>query len=107
MASRAQWKRRVAQWKRSGLTAEVFAAQQGFNVHTFRGWSSTLQRTTAGEVEAVEAGFVRLVAIESATVPPAEPASLDVVLASGRVVRVRQGFDAALLRDVVAALEAS
>ena len=73
MASRAQWERRVAQWKRSGLTAEVFAAQQGFNVHTFRGWSSALQRPPA---RAVEPGFVRLVAIGSAPVRPAESARL-------------------------------
>jgi transposase len=104
MASRAQWERRVAQWKRSGLTAKVFAAQQGFNVHTFRGWSSSLQRPTA---RAVEPGFVRLVAVGSTSVQPAESATIDVVLTSGRIVRVRAGFDAALLRDVVAALEAS
>jgi hypothetical protein len=104
MASRSQWERRVAQWKRSGLTAEVFAAQQGFNVHTFRGWSSALQRPTA---HATETGFVRLVAIDSARVQAAEPVTIDVVLTSGRIVRVRRGFDAALLRDVVAALEAS
>ncbi len=107
MASRAQWERRVAQWKRSGLTAEVFAAQQGFNVHTFRGWSSALQRSTARAVEPVEAGFVRLVAIDRPPVQPAEPVTVDVVLTSGLVVRVRQGFDPSLLRDVVAALEAS
>lgn len=104
MASRAQWERRVAQWRRSGLTAEVFAAQQGFNVHTLRGWSSALQRPTA---PAAEAGFVRLVAIDSATVRPGSSATVDVVLTSGRVVRVGRGFDPVLLRDVVAALEAS
>jgi hypothetical protein len=29
VASRAQWQKRVAQWKKSGLTAEDFAAQEG------------------------------------------------------------------------------
>ncbi len=104
MASRAQWQRRVARWRRSGLTAAVFAAQQGFNVHTLRGWSSALQRSIA---PAAAVGFVRLVAIDSATVRPDEPGTVDVVLTSGRVVRVRRGFDPVLLRDVVAALEAS
>jgi hypothetical protein len=37
---------------------------------------------------------------------PDEPAPIDVVLASGRLVRVRRGFDPGLLRDLLAALEA-
>jgi transposase len=104
MASRAQWKERVAQWKKSGLTAEVFAAQQGLNRATLLWWSSELRRPAA---HAVDAGFARLVPLDPAPVRSAEPAALDVVLASGRVVRVRQGFDATLLRDLLAALEAS
>jgi transposase len=103
MASRAQWERRVAQWRRSGLTAEVFATQQGFNVHTFRGWCSALRRPTA---RAAEPGFVRLVAVDHAPARPVESGTIEVVLTSGRVVRVRQGFDASLLRDIVTALEA-
>ncbi len=104
MASRAQWEQRVAQWRRSGLTAEAFATQQGLNVHTLRGWSSALQRPAA---RVVNAGFARLIAVDTASARPVEPGAIDVVLASGRVVRVRQGFDPALLRDVLAALEAS
>jgi transposase len=104
MASRAQWTRTVAQWKRSGLTAEVFAEQQGLNVHSLRGWSSALQRPS---VTTSHTGFARVVAIDSAATRPAEPAMVEVVLASGRVVRVGKGFDPGLLREVVAALEAS
>ena len=102
MASRAQWKQRVAQWKKSGLTAEVFGAQQGLNPGTLRWWSSALRRPVA---RAAGVGFARLVPTDSAPVRSAAPAPLDIVLASGRVVRVRQGFDPVLLRDLLAALE--
>jgi hypothetical protein len=102
MASRAQWKQRVAQWKKSGLTAEVFGAEHGLNPGTLRWWSSALRRPVA---RTTRVGFARLVATDSAPPVPSELATLDVVLCSGRVVRVRQGFDPALLRAFLAALE--
>jgi len=108
MANRAEWRKRVTEWKRSGLTAEVFAAERGFSPRTLLWWSSTLRRPTARLANrAAEVSFARLVPIDGAPAPPAEPAALEIVLASGRVVRVRQGFDAGLLRELLAALEAS
>lgn len=74
MASRAQWTRTVAQWKKSGLTAEVFAKQQGLNVRSLQRWSSILQRAS---VSAKQTGFARVVAIDSAATRPAEPATVE------------------------------
>jgi transposase len=106
MASRAEWEQRVAQWKRSGQTAAVFAVRQGLNPRTLRWWSSALQRPSARESEHVaEVGFARVVPVDIVPGRSAEPAALEVVLASGRVVRVRQGFDAALLRELLTLLE--
>ncbi len=108
MASRAEWKKRVAEWKRSGLTAEVFAAEHGLQPRTLLWWSSTLRRPAArANADTAEVSFARVVPIDSAPARPAEPAALEIVLAAGRVVRVRQGFDAALLRELLTALEAS
>jgi hypothetical protein len=108
MASRAEWEQRVAKWKRSGLTAEVFAAEHGLNPGTLRWWSSALRRPIArGRARAAEVGFARVVPVDVTAARATEAAALEVVVASGRVVRVRQGFDAALLREVVSALEAS
>jgi transposase len=104
MASRAQWARTVAQWKKSGLTAEVFAEQQGLNVRSLQRWSSALQRASAS---ADQTGFTRVIPIDSGANRATEPATVEVVLASGRVVRVGKGFDPGLLREVVTALEAS
>jgi transposase len=104
MSRRADWKKRVAQWKKSGLTAEVFAAEHNLNARTLRWWSSALRRPDG---RATKVGFARLVPVDAVPAPTAEPAPLEVVLASGRVVRVRSGFDPALLRAVLVALEAS
>jgi hypothetical protein len=104
MANRAQWTRTVAQWKKSGLTAEVFAEQQGLNVRSLQRWSSTLQRASAS---VDRTAFARVIPIDSGAKRPTEPAPVEVVLASGRVVRVGKGFDPGLLREVVTALEAS
>jgi transposase len=104
MASRAEWQRRVTQWKKSGLTAEVFAAQQGLNPGTLRWWSSALRRPAA---PSAATGFARLVAADAAPSAATEPAALDLVLPSGRMVRVRRGFDPALLRELLAVVEAS
>jgi hypothetical protein len=107
MASRAEWQRRVTQWKKSGLTAEVFAAQQGLKPGTLRWWSWALRRPARPAAQGAEIGFARLVAADASPSPSAEPATLDLVLPSGRIVRVRRGFDPALLRELLAVVETS
>jgi hypothetical protein len=72
MASRAQWRKRVAQWKKSGQTAEDFAAQEGLNPGTLRWWSSRLGCSSAGEAEV---DFARLVPVEMA--PPRATRRID------------------------------
>lgn len=104
MASRAQWQQRVAQWKKSGLTAEVFADEQDLNPRTLRWWASMLQRPQA---RAAKVDFARLIPFPAAPPTTVEPAALDLVLACGRIVRVRRGFDPAALRELLAVLEAS
>jgi hypothetical protein len=109
MANRADWEQRVAEWKRSGLTAEIFAAKRGLNTRTLRWWSSALRRPVARVARrAAEVGFARVVAADNdAFSGPVEPAALEIVLGSGRVVRVRRGFDAAVLQELLHALEAA
>ena len=63
-------------------------------------WSSRLQRDTRAAGDGVD--FVELVATE---VPSDE--AIEIVLANGRRVRVRAGFDVVVLRAVVRALEST
>lgn len=102
MASRVEWQQRVAQWKSSGLTAEAFAARRGLKAGTLRWWSSTLGRA-GGRLGG--AGFALVVPTATAPAEPVESPALDVVLPSGRVVRVRRGFDPAFLGELLVALE--
>src|SRR5262245_19368294 len=45
-ADRATWARRVEAWKASELTAQQFAAREGLNANTLRGWRSRLARAS-------------------------------------------------------------
>ncbi len=103
MSTRQKWQQRVEQWKKSGQTAAVFAAEHGLKAGTLLWWSSALRRSHG---HASELGFARLVASDDTPSAPSESAPLDIVLASGRIVRVRKGFDPDLLRDLLSVLEA-
>lgn len=96
MPNRATWTERVREWKRSGLTASVFAEREGLNVGTLRWWSSRLARvsTTSARPPVVE------VVIDARA-----SSALEVVLASGARVAVPAGFDEATLRRLLAVLE--
>jgi len=100
MAAGAEWQRRVARWRASGEPASVFATKAGLNPRTLKWWASRLRRGRDRRGEAVE--LVRVVAAPAAR-PVASP--VEIVLAGGTVVRVSSGFDAGVLRAVVAALE--
>lgn len=118
-ASREIWRDRVRRWSQSGKSAKAFAAEIDVNVNTLTGWrwrlareepSSRLDgRPARGKSRTVEGrqadpvGFLELIAKSSAECAEDR---LEVVLESGRVVRVPRRFDAGALRALVAALEA-
>jgi hypothetical protein len=88
-ATRREWAERVRRWRASGEPARLFAEREGFNAGTLRWWSSKLDRPKF---------------VDATSLLVASASSLDLEI--GRVrVRVTHGFDAELLRAVVAALE--
>src|ERR1700690_2559578 len=98
-ATERKWAERVQEWKASGAKADEYARGRGFAVSTLRWWSSRLgvDRVARSEAKA----DVRLVRVVRAS----ESASRSMTVRGGAaVVEVRQGFDHALLREVVAAL---
>src|SRR5215470_12423344 len=46
----AIWKKRVAEWRASGKTAEAFSAGRGWSAQTLRWWSSRLGRKAQAPV---------------------------------------------------------
>ena len=107
IATRAKWAERVREWRASGKTAEEFAGGFDFEASTLRYWASRLRTEGAGGAKAP--AIVRVVRrrrrpgsrvrVEEAPTH----LSVDVVVGAARIV-VRSGFDAELLRQVVAAL---
>ena len=63
----SKWQRRVARWRASGETAEVFSAREGFAASTLRWWSSKLARERVG---AASVEMVQLVRRPLAAPPP-------------------------------------
>jgi transposase len=57
--ARTTWKPRVAGWRASGLTADVYSARHGFAANSLRWWSSRLAREAASPPATVR--FAQLV----------------------------------------------
>jgi len=108
MASAAEWARRVASWRRSGLSAEEFASGKDYRAKTLAWWSSELKRrersrpARGGENALVRgAGEVRFARVH--VVEP--PGGRLVVRVAGVDVVVESGFDERLLAEVVRVLK--
>ncbi len=102
------WARRVSAWRRSGLSGGKFARDQGLKESTLYRWGRRIDEEDA--VLAPEATFaqvrVRSPAAPRPTQTTPSSAMIEVVLTSGRVLRVIGPVDAGQLRAVVEALEA-
>jgi transposase len=100
-ATEAKWQSRVAEWRASGETAEAFAAGKGYEASTLRFWSSQLRRKGAGVVAAAEPTVTMARVVRARSTMSAAGVTVTVGRAS---VVVTRGFDAELLREVIAAL---
>lgn len=102
------WRRLVRQWQRSGLSVRAFCAQHDLAEPTFYAWRRSLAQRDAA---ATTNGPAFLPVHVRAEPTPASATGLDatapleVVLASGRRLRVGVGFDGPTLRRLLALLE--
>lgn len=97
----AHWRKQLQRQLRSGMTASEYCRQQGLAESAFYFWRREI-RERDQEAQA-EPAFVPI-AVEAV----ATESFIEVKLASsGHVVRVRAGFDAQALRQLLALLEAS
>jgi hypothetical protein len=93
-----QWRRRIQQWRRSGLSVLAFCARHGLTQASFYLWRRELQRR--------DAAVVSFVPVDVAASEPSVPANgIEILLAGKRRIRVEPGFDALTLQRVVAVLE--
>ena len=94
-----QWRRRINDWRASGLSVRDFCARHGLAPARFYHWRRVLERRAAEEPAAFVPVHVVADAISTRT------SALEVVLTDGRTVRVTPGFDVATLRKLLAVLE--
>src|SRR3990172_3632920 len=102
-----RWAKRVERLERSGPSIRTFAAREGLKAGSLSSWKWKLAQHQRGG-PGPEVGPLKFV--ELTTAPPASPAlavapGFEVLLRSGRTVRVPGGFDAAELARLVSALE--
>ena len=91
------WRQRIQQWQGSGLTVRAFCAQHRLPEARFYVWRRRLhprQQTSTP-----------FVPVQLLTPRPEPGCTLEIVLDGGRSVRVRPGFDARTLQQVLAVLE--
>ena len=109
------WRRLLEQWQRSGLTGRDFCAENSVSEASFYAWKREIARrdhevqagaraATRGSSTATLPAFVPVTIAPAPTVTAA--ASLEVVLAGGHLLRVRGSFESAVLRQLLAVLEA-
>jgi hypothetical protein len=112
--SRDVWTKRVERWRASGLTAEEYAREIGVKANTLRHWSWLVgqkrrarDRAPARRVAGrVQPAFVEVVTAPAAPAATASGELIEIVVRDAIRIRVPTGFDAEVLRRVIATLEA-
>jgi hypothetical protein len=108
--SRNEWRKRVARWKKSGLTAKEFGAREGINPGTLYFWRYKL--AYGDRLDRPPRRGTRSDAMVASLVEVQAPAAVvgdhrfEIEVRNGRLIRVGAGFDAERLRALLAVVEA-
>ena len=95
-SARDQWRERIAEQARSGLSIKRFCKDRGVAEHGFYAWRKRLRET----------GPVRFALVDRTQAPHAPEWNLELLLITGERLRIGSGVDAATLRAVLEALRA-
>ena len=95
------WRSRVAEWRTSGKTAEMFAMEHGFSVSALRSWSSRIGREEK-RLTTPPIRLARVVRPPTVLEPAARRGSIVIELPSGQArVRVEGSVDRQALAAVL------
>jgi hypothetical protein len=107
-AKEQYWRRLLRQWQRSGLTPREFCDEQRITEPSFYAWRREIARRDQQASKRRKRqsprtipAFIKLAINDEVSMLPA----IEVVLSERRLLRVRPGFDADLLRQLVRILE--
>jgi hypothetical protein len=94
-----QWRERIAEQQRSGMSARQFCKEQGLSEPSFYAWRKRLRQ---------QQPTVRFALVERGAARPeaAIEAGLELVMVTGERLRIAAGVDAITLRTVLEALRA-
>jgi transposase len=101
MATRAEWKKRVEKWNKSGKTADEFAAEEGIQAKQLGWWRWKLGVEAAPVKAAGAPSFLPVRVVEPRAPTVLVSALMDIMLPNGRIVRVAPGFNLAALAHVL------
>jgi len=113
-ASRDEWRKRVARWRDSGLTAAEFATETGINARTLTFWSCVLGKETRSSETAPIVPTRRprsAVGAEPTTLPLVEiqttsAGGFELESPRGWRLKVGSNFDVESLRRLLAVMDA-
>ena len=95
-SARDQWRERIAEQARSGLSIKQFCKDRGIAEHSFYSWRRRLRQTEP----------VRFALVERAGGSPLTEWNLELTLLNGERLRIGARVDAVTLRTVLEALRA-
>ena len=91
---RDQWRERIAEHARSGLSIKQFCKDRGIAEPAFYGWRKRLRETEP----------VRFALVDRTAAPQSWEWNLELTLVTGERLRIGAGVDAVTLRTVLEAL---
>ncbi|MGA7235011.1 MAG: transposase [Bryobacteraceae bacterium] len=95
-SARDQWRERIAEHARSGLSIKQFCKDRGIAEHCFYAWRKRLRETEP----------VRFALVDRTRTQQAPEWNLELLLVTGERLRIGAGVDRATLRTVMEALRA-
>jgi transposase len=101
MATRDVWEQRVERWRKSGLSAEDFAARDGIKPRQLVWWRWKLSASPPRLAAPAPVQFLPVRIVDVPVRPRGAAVALEIALPNGRVVRVPEGFDPAMLARVL------
>jgi hypothetical protein len=96
------WRRRLRQWRNSGLGIAEFCRQQGLSAASFYAWRRTLAQRDA---EAAHFVPVRIMAETTSGATDSAATGLELLLQGGRRLFIGPAFDDGTLRRLLTVLE--
>jgi len=96
ISPREQWRERITEQARSGVSIKQFCKDRGIAEHAFYAWRKRLRETEP----------VRFALVDRTAAPHGPEWNLELTLLSGERLRIAAGVDTVTLRAVLEALRA-